>query len=611
MTTPATMGPAPFDDEQKRYLEGFVSGVNAARIARGAGPLGAIGATKPAGPGVPTGPDAPHLIAQAKVEAAGRKLAAQEIAKRDEHPLDAYLRLKTDARAGKFPKPMDDFRWRFHGLFYVAPAQDSFMCRLKIPNGIVSHWQFRAVADLARRFGGGYTHVTTRANLQIREIPAAAGPDLIEGLYAAGLAPKGSGSDNIRNVTGSATAGIDPRELLDTRPHAIDWHQHVINSRTLMGLPRKFNVAFDGGGPIPVLEDTNDIAFQAVAVKDGFGVEPGIWYRLALGGITGHKDFARDTGVVVRPDEATAVADAIVRVYIDHGDRTDRKKARFKYVLDTFGFDKVLSLTEEKLGRPLLRVPTQAVAPRENHDRFGHVGVHPQAQPGLNWIGVVLPVGKLTCAQMDAIAAIAQELGDGDIRLTVWQNLLISGVADDKLDAALARIAAIGLSHEATSVRAGLVACTGNRGCKFASADTKGHALQIADWLDARVALDQPLNIHVTGCHHSCAQHYIGDIGLISTRVAIDPDGEDTVEGYHILVGGGFGSDAAIAREIYASVPATDCPAQIEALVRAYLVHRAGPPESFHAFTARHDVETLKRLAARASETLPTREAAE
>src|SRR5204862_4598691 len=130
----------------------------------------------------------------------------------------------------------------------------------------------------------------------------------------------------------------------------------------------KFNVGFDGAGIIPVLEDTNDIGFQAVAVKDGFGVEPGVYFRVGVGGITGHKDFARETGVVVKPADATKVADAIVRVFIDHGDRTDRNKARLKYVIDRMGVDKVLALVEEKLGRKLGRVPGESLALRPAFD---------------------------------------------------------------------------------------------------------------------------------------------------------------------------------------------------------------------------------------------------
>ena len=256
------------------------------------------------------------------------------------------------------------------------------------------------LADLAERYGGGYSHVTTRANFQIREIEPKNAVALLEEIQDLGLCSRGTGADNIRNVTGTPTAGIDPQELLDTRPYAREWHFHILNERGLYGLPRKFNVAFDGAGTIAVLEDTNDIGFQAVEVKDGFGVEPGVWFKLALGGITGHKDFARDTGVIVKPADATKVADAIVRVFSDHGDRTNRNKARMKYVLDAMGFDKYLALVEEKLGAKLVRVPTEALAPRPVFDRSAHIGVHKQKQKGLHWLGVVLPVGKLTAAQM-------------------------------------------------------------------------------------------------------------------------------------------------------------------------------------------------------------------
>ena len=167
------------------------------------------------------------------------------------------------------------------------------MCRLRMPNGILKAAQFAGVADLAERYGGGYTHVTTRANLQIREIEAKNAVAMIEAIQDLGLCSRGSGADNIRNVTGTPTAGIDPQELIDTRPYAREWHFHILNDRSLYGLPRKFNVAFDGAGIIPVLEDTNDIGFQAVAVKDGFGLAAGVWFRLCLGGLTGHHRFRR------------------------------------------------------------------------------------------------------------------------------------------------------------------------------------------------------------------------------------------------------------------------------------------------------------------------------
>jgi len=224
-----------------------------------------------------------------------------------------------------------------------------------------------------------------------------------------------------------------------------------------------------------------------------------------------------------------------------------------------------------------------------------HLGVHPQQQEGLNWIGLVLPVGRLTAPQMRGIAGLARDLGDGDIRLTVWQNLLVSGVSDANVPEALARIEAIGLSAKATAIRAGLVACTGNTGCKFAAANTKGTAEAIAAHVESRLELDQPVNIHLTGCHHSCAQHYIGDIGLIAAQVPVN-DGGDTVEGFHIVVGGGTGANARIGRELTRDVKKEDCPRKVEQLLRAYLANRESPDEPFFAFANRHDTETLNRL---------------
>ena len=469
------------------------------------------------------------------------------------------------------------------------------MCRLRLPNGMLNAWQLATLADLAERYAGGYCHITTRANIQMREVEPKNAVTMVEAIQDIGLCSRGSGADNIRNVTGTPTAGIDPQELIDTRPYAREWHFHILNDRSLYGIPRKFNVGFDGAGIIPVLEDTNDIGFQAVEIADGFGIEPGVWFRLTLGGITGHRDFGRETGVVVKPADATKVADAVVRVFIDHGDRTNRTKARLKYVLDKFGIDKFLELMEEKLGAKLAHAPHEAIRPRPPFDRAAHIGVHAQKQPGLNWIGVVLPVGKLTAAQMRGVARISQDFGDGDIRLTVWQNLLISGVPSEKIADAEAAIVSLGLATKATPIRAGLVACTGNVGCKFAASDTKRHADEIARWCEGRVEIDTPLNIHLTGCHHSCAQHYIGDIGLLACKVQTSEEG-DNVEGYHVLIGGGHGPDAALAREVFRDVKAEDAPATVERMLKTYLTHRAAPEETFLAFSRRYEVDALKDL---------------
>src|SRR4051812_42585742 len=192
-----------FTDEQKRWLEGFTAGLAVRKVgSAAASPLGVT---------------------------AGGKLVAEEVAKAARHPLDRWDEVVARSEAGQFPKGIDVFITKYQGLFYVAPAQDSFMCRLRIPNGILNAWQFRGLAEAAESFGGGYADVTTRANLQIREIGAGSAIGLLAAIQALGLTSRGSGADNIRNVTGGATAGVDPQELYDTRSLCRDLQLYILN----------------------------------------------------------------------------------------------------------------------------------------------------------------------------------------------------------------------------------------------------------------------------------------------------------------------------------------------------------------------------------------------
>jgi ferredoxin-nitrite reductase len=160
--------------------------------------------------------------------------------------------------------------------------------------------------------------------------------------------------------------------------------------------------------------------------------------------------------------------------------------------------------------------------------------------------------------------------------------LLIPGVRDENVELAIAAIRKIGLAVEASQIRAGLIACTGNAGCRFAASNTKLHAAEIGDWCEPRVDIDTPLNIHVTGCHHSCAQHYISDIGLIAAKVDVGED-VDPVEGYHLFTGGGFGPDADVGQEVYHDLKAEDAPqtgrAAAEGLSRASRFARRNLPD--------------------------------
>ena len=599
-----------FSEEQQNYLAGFVAGVDSARSARGypaftsllrqpanappqtdGSPRHVESATPIATPSYP-GPDNLAHAAQDRFTQAGKKLCPEEEAKRTKPPLDIWDEMQAHAETGRFPKGTDVLLFKFHGLFYVAPAQNAYMCRLRFPGGLTNSFQFRRLADLAERFAGGYADVTTRANLQLREIKAGDTIDVLIGLEEAGIINRGAGADNIRNITGPATAGIDPEELIDITPLCRQMHHYILHHRWMYGLPRKFNIAFDGGGTTSALEDTNDLGFAAVRVTEGKQVEPGIYFRVQLGGITGHLDFAHDSGLLLKPEECVTVAAAMVRVFLDHGDRTDRKRARLKYLLDAWGFERFLAETQKHLKVQFRRAPLSECEPRAQVGKYAHIGVHPQRQPGKSYLGVVLPVGRLTASQLRQLAEIADRFGTGELRLTVWQNVIIPHILNEQLANAQAAIEAAGLHHSASNLRGGLVACTGSAGCKYAAADTKRHALEIVSQLESRLTLDQPINIHLTGCPHSCAQHYIGDLGLLATKVEI---GDDLVEGYHVYLGGGYGADQAIGREFAKSVPADELADRIEPLFRGYIENRRDS-ETFAAFTRRLSIDELRVL---------------
>ncbi len=593
-------------DAQKQYMSGFAMGADVARAIRGL-PIIAGSASRPAiGTNVTVrpvsqqnnlGPDRPAREAQDATIAADKTLSVEERAKREKNGLDLWDEIEARSKAGEFPKGSDVFLQKFHGLFHVAPAQNSYMCRMRIPGGQLRSWQIRGLAELANRSAGGYVDITTRANLQLREIPANQAVEVLYGLRELDIVTLGSGSDNIRNCTASCLSGIDASEFIETIPLAKRMHHYILNHREMYGLPRKFNIAFDGGGRISALDDTNDIGFHAVCIAEKYATDSiasGVYFHLTLGGITGHKDFARFTGVILRPDECIEVAGAIVRVFIRTGDRSNRKKARLKYVLDDLGFAEFLRQVELELGRSLARMDASFLDVSGHEDRLAHVGLHEQKQLGLNYVGVVCPVGRLTSLQLTALANISDKFGSGEIRLTVWQNLIITGIRTANINDVKNAINECGLDWNASSFRAGLVACTGNAGCKFAASNTKRDAMEIAALLETRYELDSPINIHLTGCHHSCAQHYIGDIGLLACKVA---RGEDMVDGYHVHLGGGWGANQGIGRLLFESIPMNETPELISSIVGNYLAHRQGE-EPFIAFVSRHTDEQLRSFAA-------------
>lgn len=515
-------------------------------------------------------------------------LIFEERVKRELHPLDCYSQIVENAVSNKAPDKEEIFRFKWNGLFFLTPVKDAFMARLRIPGGVLKSYQLRELARIAQELTTGYVQITTRANFQIRLIQPKDAPEVLRRIQSVGLHTRGAGADNIRNLTTNPTAGIDPVELIDTLPLLNDLAQIIVNDRSFYDLPRKFNVAFDGGGLIGSVEDTNDIGVKAVREGEE------ILFRIALGGATGHKAFARDLGVVVPPREIVKVICAIIRVFIERGCRTDRKKARLKHLLETVPLDDYRAAVEEKLGFPLRRSPYSPERVRWAAQELphSHVGDFPQKQRGLNYAGVALPVGQITPKQMLRLADLSDAYGSGEVRLTVWQNLIIPNIPDAFVSTVKRAVEKIGFSTKQSNLASGIIACTGNSYCKFAQSNTKAHALELTEWLEKRVTLDQPVNIHLTGCPNSCAQHYMGDIGCLGTKARI---AGESVDAYHIFVGGGFGKYQNVGRQIFSGVSASELPRTLEAILRVYLARREGR-ESFQQFTMRHEIKQLQEL---------------
>lgn len=551
MTQP---GPG-FSKEQQEYLARVIMGLNLHR------------AFAPAASAVAEAPV--ETVYGTEIE----DLCKEEVAKHREHPLDIWERLERWTKEDVMAEGLDQFLLRHLGFFNVEPASQGYMMRLRAPACVLRADQMDVLARCAEDFGGGYAHVTTRGSIQIREIRPRSVIDFIEALESCGLTAQGTGADSARNLTVTPSAGFDPDEIVDMTECAKRLSTRIMRTRELQGIPRKFNISFDNAGRLSCLSDTNDIAFQAVNICDGADLQHGLWCRIALGGITGHKDFARDTGLLCRPDETVDVAEAMLRVFVEHGDRTNRKKARLKYLLEKEGVEWFVARSQEKLdpkGIALHRVDRCHDEPRTAIDRQAHIGIHPQKQMTLSYVGAALELGRLSPEQMRVLARVAREYGEGDIRLTVWQNPIIPWIPNEHVRNAAAELEAAGMPTRASAFAAGVVACTGKWACKMAAAYTKEDALALTRHLEERYTLDQPINIHLTGCANSCAQHYVGDIGLVG---AAAPGGG---EGYNIVVGGGSDLDQGLARPLVGPVAAADILPIVDHVIATYLAQRSG-----------------------------------
>ena len=501
-------------------------------------------------------------------------LCQEEVAKYEQHPLDLWPRLELWSARNEMATGLDQFLLRHLGFFNVEPASPGYMVRLRLPACQLRGDQMVALADIADRYAGGYSHITTRGNIQLREIAPKNVLKVLTALTQAGLSCQGSGADSARNLTTSPTAGFDRQELINLAPYALRLSDLILHTRELRSLPRKFNISFDNGGSVSAVSDSNDICFQAVAVGPGAPIDPGRYCRISLGGISGHGDLTRETRVLCKPEQTVLAGFAMLKVFIAHGDRTNRKKARLKYLLDARGVDWFIEQTQEQLEAmnadfQLLEVGIEYDLPRPPVDRLGHIGPHQQANNKHCYLGIALEMGRLDSDQMRTLGQLAQSHGRNELRLTVWQNVLIPYLSEALLEEITERLNDNGLKTKATAFAAGAVACTGKAACKLGLAFTKEDGLALVRHLEQEFALDQPLNIHLTGRPNSCAQHYIGDIGLVGTTLA---NGQ---EGYHMVLGGGSDHDKGVGRPACGPIPAPQLNAVVEGLIRNFLKQRS------------------------------------
>ncbi|MHC5937059.1 precorrin-3B synthase [Nostoc sp.] len=479
------------------------------------------------------------------------------------------------------------------GLFYATPAADGILSRIRIPGGIISSQQCRAIADIAEQHGGGYVDVTNRANLQIREIRTGINAEVLKHLQDIGLGSGNPVVDHIRNIMTSPTAGIDPQELIDTRPFVQSWDDYIAAHPALSGLSAKFSVCFDGGGIIRVCDRLNDIAFAAVLVNGN------VYFRLHLSvGAKGQQPS--DMGILLLPEKCLTVLAALADVYLAHSNITSQRQVRLRELLNTLGCENYLKEVEQRLPFSLLyseirkdltpQPPSLQGKGEQSEGKYQHIGIYPQRQQGLFYIGVVLPLGRLESKQIRGLADLAAKYGSGTLRLTPWQNLLLTDIPQQWVADAQREIAFLQLDTSATNIKSALVACSGKKGCASSATDTKDDALGLAKYLETRITLDYPVNIHFSGCEKSCAQHSKSDITLLGVSIEAD---NGTVEGYHVYVGD---SKQKFGREIYQYVTFAELPALIERMLYVYKIQRINSNESFGEFANRYAIAQLQKL---------------
>lgn len=479
-------------------------------------------------------------------------------------------------------------RFKWLGVFYRKAAPGFYMLRLRIPNGIISSAQLEEIARLAEETGDCGVDLTTRQGIQLRGFSLDAVPAALDRLLGAGLTTLQTGMDNVRNVVGCPVAGLDPGEVLDASGVVGALNGLFLRNPDFVNLPRKFNIAVAGCREDCAHAAANDIGL-APAVR-AMGAREVRGFNVLVGGALGSAParLGSPLDVFVTPREAPWLCGLIVEIFRDHGARDGRHRARLKFLLERWGLARFREELVARAGRPL----SPAGSPLTDTEGGSHLGLHPQKQAGLFYLGLAVPVGRITAAQLREVARLAAYYGKGEVRLTPDQNLILTDIPANRLPALeeepLVRDLG-GMDPPGCQV----VSCTGNEHCSFALIDTKGWA----GALDRHLAGVRPragrLRVHYSGCPHACGQHQIADIGFLGTRARVDGE---IVEAVDVFLGGASGAAPRLGTKVMEKVACGRVPELVASLLAAYLEGRR-EAESFGDYVCRVGAAAAARAA--------------
>lgn len=469
-------------------------------------------------------------------------------------------------------------------------SSEFFMMRIRLPNGMLRSGQLRAVANIAERCARSVADITVRQNIQLHWLTIEDLPEVIDQLASHGLTPLGACGDVVRNITGCPLAGIDADEICDASPLVLEASRLLSGSSDFYNLPRKFKLSITGCPVWCSYPEINDIGLTGVRRTLRGRLETGFSLRVG-GGLSTEPHLAVPLNAFVRRDQVPAVVRSITAIFRDQDClRQNREHARLKELFTRHGWtaERFLQELTDRLGFRL--DPAVEETPPEDVYR-DHVGILPQKQPGLCYVGAAVLRGRMTAEQMRAAADLSDRFAGGELRTTNMQNLVIINVPQTSTGDLATELNRIGLPVQATSFWRGAIACTGTEFCKLAITETKAFARWLVEELGERIpGFDQQLKIHVAGCPNSCGQHWIADIGLEGKKLR---QGSSFVDAYYFCLGGAVGRHQGIARPVGYRCSADDVPEAIERLLKAYLANRR-QSENLRAYFVRYTDEELR-----------------